>query len=137
MKYCRTKWKHTWSKPGPDPGGRKGEIALGPSLQGGAPWWNLFVSNTILVWKFRDSKAIQEYNSTLYSYVALCIKGPNSNWFLGKFGCLTVLVIAIAQPISIFVFFSIQLYLILLVTFPNNRSFGMGMTLYSCITSVA
>jgi len=26
--------------------------------------------------KFRDSEAIQEYNSILYSYVALCIKGP-------------------------------------------------------------
>jgi len=26
--------------------------------------------------KFRDSEAIQEYNSILYSYVALSIKGP-------------------------------------------------------------
>jgi len=30
-----------------------------------------------------------------------------------------------------------QLYLISLVTFPNNRSFGMVMTLYSCITPIA
>jgi len=26
--------------------------------------------------KFRDSEAIQEYNSILYSYVALSIQGP-------------------------------------------------------------
>jgi len=30
-----------------------------------------------------------------------------------------------------------QIYLISLVTFSNNRSFGMGMTLYSCITPIA
>jgi len=30
-----------------------------------------------------------------------------------------------------------QIYLISLVTFSNNHSFGMGMTLYSCITPIA
>ena len=29
-----------------------------------------------------------------------------------------------------------QIYLISLVRFPNNRSFGMSMTLYSCITPI-
>jgi len=29
------------------------------------------------------------------------------------------------------------IYLISLVTFSNNRSFGLGMTLYSCITPIA
>ena len=45
--------------------------------------------------RFRDSEAMQEYNSILYSYVALSIKAPNSNWYLYKFDCLPVFVIAI------------------------------------------
>jgi len=47
---------------------------------------------------FRNSEAIKENNSILYSYVALSIKGtrfPSSNWFIYKFDCLPVLVIAI------------------------------------------
>jgi len=48
--------------------------------------------------KFRNSEAILEYNSILYSYVALSIKetrAPNSNRFIYKFDCLPVVVIAI------------------------------------------
>jgi len=44
--------------------------------------------------KFRDLEAIQEYNSILYSYVALSIKGPQQQLILNNFDCRPVLVIA-------------------------------------------
>ena len=117
-----------------------GAIAPGPPPQGGPPWWNLFVSNKYSFEKFRNSEAIQEYNSILYSYVALHIKGtraPNSNWFIYKFDCLPVLVIVIEQPICIFGFVECKYIWFRWWFLPNNRSFGMGMTLYSCITPIA
>ena len=45
-------------------GGAMGAIAPGPPLEGGPPWWTLFVSNKILVWKipwFRSDTRIQLY----------------------------------------------------------------------------
>jgi len=63
--------------------------------------------------KFRDSEAIQEYYSILYSYVALSINGPQQELIsqlisqtcrVYKFDFLPDLVIAIEQPISIFGF---------------------------------
>jgi len=45
-------------------GGTMGAIAPGPPLEGGPPWWNLFVSNKILVWKipwFRSDTRMQLY----------------------------------------------------------------------------
>ena len=59
---------------------------------------------------------------------------PNSNWFLYKFDCLPVLVIATEYPISIFGFVQCKYIWFRWQLFPNNRSFGMGMTFYSCIT---
>jgi len=44
--------------------------------------------------KFRDSEAIQEYNS-IYSMLRWVSRAHNSNWFLYKFDCLPILVIAI------------------------------------------
>jgi len=43
-------------------GGVTGAIAPAPPLLGGSPWWNLFVSNKIFVWKilwFRSDTRIQ------------------------------------------------------------------------------
>jgi len=57
-------------------GEQRGKLPRAPSCKGDLPGWNLFVSNKILLERFRDSEAIQEYNSILYSYVALSIKGP-------------------------------------------------------------
>ena len=45
--------------------------------------------------KFRDSEAIQEYNSILYSYVVLSIKGPQQELISLQFDFLPDLVIAI------------------------------------------
>ena len=46
-------------------GGAMGVIAPGPPLQGAPPWWNLFVSNKLLVWKiFVIQKRYK--NTTLY-----------------------------------------------------------------------
>ena len=46
-------------------GGATGAIAPGPPLQEGPPWWNLFISNKILVWKiFVIQKRYM--NTTLY-----------------------------------------------------------------------
>ena len=44
--------------------------------------------------KFRDSEAIQEYNSILYPYVTSSIKGPQQQ-LISLQVCLPVLVIAI------------------------------------------
>ena len=59
--------------------GATGAIAPGPPLQK-APgdeiyWFQIKYSFE----NFRDSEAIQEYNSILYSYVALSIRAHNSN----------------------------------------------------------
>jgi len=66
--------------------------------------------------KFRDSEAIQEYNSILYSYVALSIKGPQQQlisvqvWLSASFSNRYWI------AYKCFRFCSIQTYLISLVT---------------------
>jgi len=56
--------------------GATGAIAPGPPLQGG-PRDEIYLFQIKYSFeKFRDSEAIQEYNSILYSYVALTLKGP-------------------------------------------------------------
>jgi len=50
--------------------GATGEIAPGPPLQGGPPWWNLFVSNKMLIWKMFVSQKRYK-NTTLYHIPAL------------------------------------------------------------------
>ena len=72
-------------------------------LQRAPPWWNLFQIKYSFE-KFRDSEAMQEYNSILYSYVALSIKGSQQQLILYKFDCLPVLVIATEYPASTFGF---------------------------------
>ena len=53
-------------------GGVTGAIAPSPGLQGGPPWWHLFVLNKIFVWKI--VVIYKKYNNTtLYSDVALSI----------------------------------------------------------------
>jgi len=56
-------------------GGNEGNCSE-PPLEGG-PRDEIYLFQTKYSFeKFRDSEAIQEYNSILYSYVALSIKGP-------------------------------------------------------------
>jgi len=56
--------------------GATGAIASGPPLEG-APRDEIYLFQIRYSFKnFRDSEAIQEYNSILYSYVALSTKGP-------------------------------------------------------------
>ena len=117
--------------------GATGAIAPGPPLQK-APgdeiyWFQIKYSFE----NFRDSEAIQEYNSILYSYVALSIRAHNSNWFLYsyvawsirahnsnwflcKFDCLPVLLIAIEEPIGIFGFVQCKYILFRCWIFLNN-----------------
>ena len=57
-------------------GGATGAIAPGPPLQGAPRDEIYFFQIKYSFEKFSDSEAIQEYNSILYSYVALSIKGP-------------------------------------------------------------
>jgi len=79
-------------------GGATGAIAPGPPQQGG-PRDEIYLFQTKYSFeKFRNSEVIQENNSISYSYGALSIKEtrvPSSNWFIYKFDCLPVLVIAI------------------------------------------
>jgi len=66
-------------------GGATGAIAPGPPLQGGPRDEVYLFQIKYFFEKFRNSEAIQEFNSILYSYVTLSIKGtraPNSNWFI-------------------------------------------------------
>jgi len=75
-----------------------GAIAPGPRCKGAPRDEMHFLQIKYSFEKFRNSEAIQEYNSILYSYVTLIInetRAPNSNWFIYKFDCLPVLVIAI------------------------------------------
>jgi len=56
--------------------GATGAIAPGPRWKG-VPRDEIYLFKIKYSFeKFRDSEAIQEYNSILYSYVALSIKGP-------------------------------------------------------------
>ena len=70
-------------------------IAPGPHCKGALRDKIYLFQKKYSLERFRDSEAMQEYNSILYSYVAFSIKTPNSNWFLHKFDCLPVFVIAI------------------------------------------
>jgi len=47
-----------------------------PPLQGGPPWWNLFVSNKLLVWKIFVIQKRYKNTTILISYVVLSIEGP-------------------------------------------------------------
>ena len=56
--------------------GATGAVAPGPPLEGGPRDKIYLFQIKYSIEKFRDSQGIQEYNSILYSYVALSIKGP-------------------------------------------------------------
>ena len=79
-------------------GGQRGQLPRAPRCKG-APRDEIYLFQIkYSCEKFRNSEAIQEYNSILYSYVTLSIKGtraPNSNWFIYMSDCLPDLVIAI------------------------------------------
>ena len=53
-------------------GGATVAIAPGPPLQGGPPWWNLFVSDKILVWKISWFRS--DTRKQLYIIFLCCIK---------------------------------------------------------------
>jgi len=55
--------------------GATGQLPRSP-LQGGPVMKFICIKKNIRLKNFRDSRAIQEYNSILYSYVPLSIKGP-------------------------------------------------------------
>jgi len=64
------------SATGPDLGGQRGQLPPAPHCKG-APRDEMYLFQIKYSFeKFRNSEAIQEYNSILYSYVALSIKGP-------------------------------------------------------------
>ena len=75
---CNKQERHIAFEGGPDlrgEGGNGGNCS-GLPLQG-APRDEIYLFQIKYSFeKFRDSEAIQEYNSILYSYVALSIKGP-------------------------------------------------------------
>ena len=57
-------------------GGQRGQLPRDPRWKG-APRDEIYLFQIKYSFqKFSDSGAIQEYNSILYSYVALSIKGP-------------------------------------------------------------
>jgi len=57
-------------------GGQRGQLPRAPRFKG-APRDEIYLFQIKYSFKkFRDSEAIQEYNSILYSYVALSLKGP-------------------------------------------------------------
>ena len=80
-----------------------------PPAGRGPPWWNLFVSNKILVWKiprFRSDTSIKGPQQQLISLeIWLSASLSNRCWIAYKY----------------FRFCSIQRYLISLVTCPNTR----------------
>ena len=68
--------------------GARGAIAPGPRCKGDPLWWNLFVSNKILVWKiswFRSDTRIQ-----LYIIFLCCVKYPRPPTAADFFTSLTV-----------------------------------------------
>ena len=57
-------------------GGQRGKLPRAPQFKG-APRYEIYLFQIKYSFeKFRNSEAIQEYNSILYSYFALSIKGP-------------------------------------------------------------
>ena len=75
---------------------------------------------------FHDSEAILEYNSVLYSYVALSIKDPQQQLNSLQVWLSTSFSNRYWIAYKYFRFCSRQMYFMSLVTFPNNLSFGMG-----------
>ena len=71
-----------WCHQGRIKGGQRGQLLRAPRRKG-APRDEIYLFQTIYSFeKFRNSEAIQEYNSILYSYVEISIKrtrAPNSN----------------------------------------------------------
>jgi len=67
--------------------------------------------------KARDSEAIQEYNSILYSYVALTIEGPQQQLISLQAWLSTSFSNRYWMAYKYFRFCSMQIYLISLVTF--------------------
>ena len=65
-------------------GGATGAIAPGPPLQGGPPWWNLFVSNEILGWKIFVIQKRYKNTTLLYSYVLSSMKGTQQQLITQK-----------------------------------------------------
>ena len=55
--------------------GGNGDNCPGPPAARGPPWWNLFVSNKILVWKIFVIQKWHKNTTLLYSYVLLSMKG--------------------------------------------------------------
>ena len=102
--------------------GGNGGNCPGPSAPRGPSWWHSFVLNKIFVWKIVViQKRYSITNTILRRYVEyhwwfLC------NWLSASFSRL------ISTEYKYFRFCSIQWIWILLVTFPNNDSFGMGLS---------
>jgi len=57
-------------------GGQRGKLPRAPRYKGASRHKIYLFQIKYSFEKFRDSEAIQEYNSILYSYVALSLKGP-------------------------------------------------------------
>ena len=93
-------------------GAQRGDCP-GPPVAKGPPWWNLFVSNKILVSKI----FVIQNNSILYSYIPLSIKGPQQQlislqvWLSASFSNRYWI------ACKYFRFCSVQICLVSLVTF--------------------
>ena len=77
-------------------GGERGQLPR--PLQGGPPWWYVFVLNKTAVWNFFVIQKRYKIATLYYipnSNVVLSIMGPHkSNWFLYKCDCLPVFAIS-------------------------------------------
>ena len=122
IRSCQTmKLPYTVMKKAPPPRsglrGGNGSNCPGPQLEGGPRDEICLFQTKYSFQKFRDSEAIQEYNSIFYSYVALSIKGPWQQlispqvWLSARFSNRYWI------TYKYFRFCSIQIYLVSLVTF--------------------
>jgi len=83
-----------------------GAITQGTPPQGGHPWWNLFISNKILVWKIFATQKLQYTRIQLYIIFLCCVKYQRPQQQLISLQVLlsASLVIGTEKPISIFGF---------------------------------
>jgi len=98
--------------------GGNGGSCSGSPLQGDPPWWHLFVANKILVWKiFVIQKRFRNTTLLLYSYFALSIRGPQHQLISLQVWLSVSFSNRYRIAYEYFRFGSMQINLILLVTF--------------------
>ena len=119
-RFCQNKFVYDTGYQGRIKGGATGAIAPSSRPQRVLPWWNLFVSNKILVWKiswFRSDTRIQLYIIFLCCVKYQGVKGPHQQlislqvWLSASFSNRYWI------AYKYFRFCSMQIYLVSLVTF--------------------